>query len=239
MASKLIKYSIIAYAVLLIHSCKDRNVYKEYYDNGNLKHETTYVNGIEDGKTKTYYENGQLKTEAIVVNGKLNDWVKTYYQDGSLLEKYYCKDDSLHGKYYKYFPTKNINVFALYEMGEKVYEERYNEKGGIINKYRKLSIDSKSDTIYVGELFRATILLAGPLDSTQIKVFTGNAFLTANKADVKLKEIEYKGEPIEISYTGQTPGKYAIPLIWEERCNNEQFGLSNPVFFWVINKKES
>ena len=42
---------------------------KEYYDNGQLKFEGEYINGIKNGKVKEYYEDGELKYNEEYLNG--------------------------------------------------------------------------------------------------------------------------------------------------------------------------
>ena len=37
--------------------------YKTYYENGNLKEETTYVDGVKTGTSKKYNEDGSLAKE--------------------------------------------------------------------------------------------------------------------------------------------------------------------------------
>ena len=46
---------------------------KQYYENGNVKYETTYNNGFEEGTFKSYYKNGQVKEQGthIIVDGEM------------------------------------------------------------------------------------------------------------------------------------------------------------------------
>ena len=45
-------------------------VLTEYHENGNLKYETPYKNGVREGLAKEYYENGNMKWEIISKAGK-------------------------------------------------------------------------------------------------------------------------------------------------------------------------
>jgi len=45
-------------------------IFKSYYENGQLKYECNYINGILEGIYKEYHENGQLKYACTFVNGK-------------------------------------------------------------------------------------------------------------------------------------------------------------------------
>ena len=44
---------------------------KGYYENGQLRYETNYKDGIVDGLGKGWYENGQLKSEWSYKDGEL------------------------------------------------------------------------------------------------------------------------------------------------------------------------
>ena len=62
---------------------------KEYYDNGILKFEGSYLNGIENGKIKDYYENGNLKSERQYLNGIKKGKINQYDLYGKLINDYY------------------------------------------------------------------------------------------------------------------------------------------------------
>ena len=57
---------------------------KEYYDNGILKFEGTYLNGERHGEIKSYHDNGILKFEGKYLNGKRNGKGKEYNKDGEI-----------------------------------------------------------------------------------------------------------------------------------------------------------
>ena len=48
---------------------------KTYYKNGNVKSETSYVNGIPSGTHRTYHENGKLMGQ---YNSIQDDWYGLY-----------------------------------------------------------------------------------------------------------------------------------------------------------------
>jgi len=53
--------------------------YLEYYDNGSIYVEYTFVNGIKSGKTINYFNNGKTRYEATYVGGKISGkyWVSS------------------------------------------------------------------------------------------------------------------------------------------------------------------
>lgn len=59
-------------------------VWTEYYCNGKMKNELTFIDGRPNGPAKMYYENGQLKEEGV---WEINKWVgehKKYTEDGKI-----------------------------------------------------------------------------------------------------------------------------------------------------------
>ena len=53
----------ILLALLVMSSFLFAEVKKAYYPGGELKHERTYKNGIQEGITKGYYQSGELNYE--------------------------------------------------------------------------------------------------------------------------------------------------------------------------------
>ena len=45
---------------------------RTYFDNGNIKEEIEFKNGMKDGNSKEYARNGSLREEAEYKNGQLN-----------------------------------------------------------------------------------------------------------------------------------------------------------------------
>ena len=60
------------------------DIWKEYYENGQVKSETPLVNGDAHGISKSYYENGEPLADMPYVNGKIHGISKEYYKSGQL-----------------------------------------------------------------------------------------------------------------------------------------------------------
>ena len=56
------------------------HVYKEYYENGQLKREKPTVNGKKHGTLKEYYKTGELRSEILYVDGEKHGICKGYYE---------------------------------------------------------------------------------------------------------------------------------------------------------------
>lgn len=63
---------------------KQREVVREYYEDGTLKSETYYFNGQKDGKHNEYYPNGVKSRELTYENGILDGRARWYNPDGTV-----------------------------------------------------------------------------------------------------------------------------------------------------------
>ena len=67
--------------------CATTRSHVEYYENGQIKQEGIYKNGIRDGKWIYYRENGQIGWEKTWKKGKKDGkWVE-YDKEGSIMKK--------------------------------------------------------------------------------------------------------------------------------------------------------
>ena len=67
-----------------IDSFKKEELKKSYYENGQLKSETYYINNKRNGLSKEYYENGQLEGEGSYKDNRyIGEW-RTYHENGKL-----------------------------------------------------------------------------------------------------------------------------------------------------------
>lgn len=67
-----------------LHTIVKNGDYKEYHENGRLKHQAFYNNDKIDGCLKEWYNNGQLKSEHYYNKGiRIGNWTD-YYQSGKI-----------------------------------------------------------------------------------------------------------------------------------------------------------
>lgn len=66
--------------------------YEQFYENGKVKLETYFEEDKQDGLTKEYYENGGLYIESNWKEGKLDELIKEYNENGELKTETYFKD---------------------------------------------------------------------------------------------------------------------------------------------------
>ena len=67
---------------------KREGVWVRYYDNGQLKHKTTYKNGKINGKYVSYRKTGELWNEGTMIMNKQEGVWKSFKIDGSYFKPY-------------------------------------------------------------------------------------------------------------------------------------------------------
>lgn len=97
---------------------KLNGLYKEYIKGNILKLKVTFKDNVQHGEYVVYYDNGNVKTTSNFDNGIEKGEIKNYSPSGQL-NSFLLKDD-------------NSAVF---------YKIQFNEKGEVINQYRKMRIE--------------------------------------------------------------------------------------------------
>jgi hypothetical protein len=82
---------------------KKEGVYTEWYKNGNLKEQGTYLNGLKEGKYQQWYDNGNLLSEYYLLAGKEEGLVSIYYDTGQLKMQYKTQAGKIHGSLTEFF----------------------------------------------------------------------------------------------------------------------------------------
>ncbi len=68
-------------------SIENDGLKRTHYQNGQLKSEGNYVDGLKEGLHKEWQENGVLELEGFYVKGKANGLMKWYHEQGHLAAK--------------------------------------------------------------------------------------------------------------------------------------------------------
>ena len=107
------------YMVGSFRGCKDsagrlQGQYLEYYADGKLKVQTTYVDGLANGIKRNYQPNGKLLVETTWVANKLSGPARTYYSNGSLSSEGQYMNNQREGVWniYSANGTKTTETFA-------------------------------------------------------------------------------------------------------------------------------
>ena len=93
----------------------------EYYENGQMEKEGTYIDGKRDGKWTYYNEDGSLIGERIYKDGEIwNGFVVYYNENGKIKKEKNYKDGELDGyeKEYTYYENGQISFERNLKDGE-------------------------------------------------------------------------------------------------------------------------
>src|SRR5690554_6620897 len=132
---------------IICYGCHNKEIRKEYYDNGQLKFEVEFRDGIMDGYHKEFYENGTLKTLSNVDNGIFRDTIIGYYDNGNLEFIQFKVDnvDSMH-----IFHKMNKHIISKVQVENKQvsgWGSHYNESGEEILKLELIDIGEEEPYI--------------------------------------------------------------------------------------------
>ncbi|MFQ3578751.1 MAG: hypothetical protein SNJ71_01245 [Bacteroidales bacterium] len=105
--------------------------FTSYYDNGAVKVQATFINGVVNGEYKTYYPNGQIKELRNYENGKSNGMWYLYNEKGYLLSQASFAQDQKHGTWIVFDNDGNYKAVIIYVNGKKVNSTVY-DKGEIV-----------------------------------------------------------------------------------------------------------
>jgi len=227
---RIIKYFL---AVSILISCG--KVDREYYPNGNLKSKIElnrngeinglktvyyenkqiqsiehYSKNIENGEFRKYFSNGNIEITLWYKNGIKDGTLNAFYQNGRLWYTYSYANDRIDGYYREYYNKGSKKEIRLYEKDSLLYYELFDSLGNFTKDFRKITIDCKSDTIILGNAFRALIELKGP----KIGKIEYSA-VDALPSELKVKEVYSKFLPIVASkgiyeFKPTKPGSYVI-----------------------------
>lgn len=104
---------------------------KEYYENGNIKSEKYYKESKLEGVVKEYFENNTLKSELLYKNNVLEGISKIYNEDGILIEESTYSSNKLNGPQTLYYNNAKIHYKRLYYINNLVREELFYKDGAL------------------------------------------------------------------------------------------------------------
>ena len=116
--------------------------HKKFFENGNLKMESQYVEGESTGLYTEYYENGHKKlsvTNSQETKGKVRI---RYFENGSIEEKEYLDDDDTVTILFEYYPNGQIKSEIKIIEEERCVQNHWKENGKkILNNGTGIYID--------------------------------------------------------------------------------------------------
>jgi surface protein len=102
-----------------------------YHNSEKLKTESKFnLRGELHGVHKEYHENGQLKLQKYFTNGVEDDGeVITYHPDGSKARKVMFLTGAINGEFFEWWENENIKTQGYYENGLCYIEKDFDENG--------------------------------------------------------------------------------------------------------------
>lgn len=113
---------------LALSACED--VRTEKYENGTVRLETHYVEGVKTGPEREYFESGALKRELHYEAGQRQGEAKLYYEAGGLEERATYVSGRLEGVVERYHRNGKLSYRALFKDGRETgFPETFDESG--------------------------------------------------------------------------------------------------------------
>jgi len=108
----------------------------ETFENGNLQGKGILKNGTLDGERTSFYDNGKIKFQRFYTNGISNGKSFEKYEDGTLKQIGIFKDGKENGEWKFYYPNGKIHAILNFSSGiqQGDYYE-YNEDGTLKTQY--------------------------------------------------------------------------------------------------------
>lgn len=109
--------------------------YLTYHDNGNLKMETTFLEGKKQGECKLYFEDGTLNEVRKYQNNVMTGTWLTFNNLGIKVAEASYKNGKKDGNWFVWDDEGNLKYELCYKDGEKTGTwKSYNEDGVVINE---------------------------------------------------------------------------------------------------------
>ncbi|MBO6026672.1 MAG: toxin-antitoxin system YwqK family antitoxin [Bacteroidales bacterium] len=154
-------------------SCADSDsVKKDYWENGNLKSELRYQDGVLDGLCSWYMMNGKPQMEVTYKDNKMNGMLRRWYENGNLMEESWYK------------AGVQDSVSRTYSINGALASEEYYVDGQLNGEYTRWYDN--------GQVFQEGRYTDGMMDGSWL-IFYGDGNLAA-KADFN------KGTGVQTSY---------------------------------------
>ena len=130
-------FGLVALLALAV-SCNDAvEVKKDYYENGKLKSELRYENGMLNGRCIWYLVNGKPQIEVTYRNDTMNGLLRRWHENGNLMEESWYKD-GVQDSVYREYSLKGILVAEGYYVDGELNGDfhRWYENGQVFQEGR-------------------------------------------------------------------------------------------------------
>lgn len=104
------------------HDAVRDGLWKEYFENKQLKFEGEFRRGVSEGRHRRWYESGKLLSEINLVNGREEGQVTSYYENGKLKLQYEVSNGLAEGELLEYYTDGRKKARATFRKNVLVGE---------------------------------------------------------------------------------------------------------------------
>ncbi len=115
-----IKFILLLYFSFRIFLVAQDGKVELYYNDGKLKAELGYVQGVLNGFSTWYFHNGNKQKEVYYNDGKIDGAVRYFYENGLLKAEFNVKNGVRDGLTKFYYPNGGLKEVKSYENGELI-----------------------------------------------------------------------------------------------------------------------
>jgi hypothetical protein len=215
--------------------------YKMYFINGNVESESTYKNGKKEGVTKDYYPSGKLKSSTEFHDGKADGNAIWYYENGVIESKYLWVKGLSFGDGFYYRKDGTLEQYQLSDFeGNTRFIIKYDGKENPIKFDGRLlaqfQLDVDFDSVLIGKKIEGELCIGTP-PNFNVKVYLNE--LDVNNKIIQTLELPIKQNIAKYNKVFKTVGKYKFMSIGEMRNSKNELIRSDTIYtdIAVIDKK--
>lgn len=123
------------------------NIYREYYDDGNLRLEFFHINGLINGKYTEYFPNKLIKIECYYVDGIINGEYKQFFDNSIInlnnlgeLANHFVHQLEYHSNF---LMGKKHGMYIKYDKNGEILTKIYYENDSKSGNYYEKDLDNK------------------------------------------------------------------------------------------------
>jgi antitoxin component YwqK of YwqJK toxin-antitoxin module len=112
-------------------------VCKDWFENGQIKKEVNWKDGVENGVKKSYYENDSSLTSSLNTIGTFKNGIENgvqlqYYENGQLGDSMNIIEGKREGIEKEWNQDGKLDLIFIYKNGDLIRQKKYNESGKLI-----------------------------------------------------------------------------------------------------------
>lgn len=169
-----------------------------YYDNGVVKKELIYKNGLQEGLQKFYYPSGEIEAIYEYKNGLVNGLAEEFFINGNKKSLGFSVNEKLYGRVNYYYENGKIKSYGCVDKLEKTfYLIKWNEEGKKIQERGRVFSTNyeflKDENNPTSEKITVKIAVAEPPERKTI-VMMGELDQPIKEFEIKDYSVSYKSE---------------------------------------------